>query len=101
MANVSSFALGRMEIRHILISFNVSEKNIENLLSNLEKAHRHINVVTFIAMLDRVGLDRDKVTEVLRRFGIDDVTISRSMEAVDENRIMSETGRIYNVTIEF
>ena len=101
MANVSSFALGRMEIRHILISFNVSEKNIENLLSNLEKAHRHINVVTFIAMLDRVGLDRDKVTEVLRRFGIDDVTISRAMEAVDGSRIMSETGRIYNVTIEF
>lgn len=101
MANISTFALGRMEIRHILVSFNVSDKNIENLLGNLEKARRHINVVTFIAMLDRIGLDRDKVTEVLRRFGIDDVTISRSMEAVDENRIMSETGRIYSVSIEF
>ena len=100
MANISTFALTRTDIRHILLSFSMSDKTIEGLLGNMEKAHRHLNIVTFIAMLDRAGLDRDKISEVLRRFGVDDIVITRSMEMVDENRIMSETGRIYDVTIE-
>ncbi|MEM0106908.1 MAG: hypothetical protein QXD11_01355 [Candidatus Micrarchaeaceae archaeon] len=99
MAEKNTFALNRIEIKRVLASFKVPEKNILNILSTMEKAHRHINVITFIALIEKAGVSRDKISDLLRRFGMDDVMIKRSFDMFDQQKIMEETGRIYEISI--
>ncbi|MCL5412711.1 MAG: hypothetical protein M1474_03675 [Candidatus Marsarchaeota archaeon] len=101
MAQAETFTVSRADIRRILVVSGVSEKNIASLFSSMEKAHRHINIIAFASLLEKAGVDRDKMTNVFRRIGMDDVTIRRTFDMVDEERISSETGRIYDATIEF
>lgn len=95
----NTFAISRTELRRILLALKVSEKGIEGLISSMEKSHRHINVVTFVSLLEKSGLERDDITNVLRRLGMDDVMISGVMGMVDEKRITSEIGRVYEADV--
>ncbi len=67
---------------------------------NMEKAHRHVNVITFAGLLEKADLDRDKISNVLRRLGVDDLTI-RNILSIDEQKIIAETGRLFNATVDF
>lgn len=100
MAVGETFTISRPDFRHILTAFGVSEKNIASLFGSMEKAHRHINVIGFVSMLEKAGLDRDECSNIFRRLNMDDVTIKRVFDMVDEERISSETGRLYEATIE-
>lgn len=97
----NTFTISRIELRRILLALKVSEKSIEGLIGNMEKSHRHINVVAFVTMLEKAGLERDDITNVLRRLGMDDVLISDVMGMVDEKKITSEIGRVYEADIIF
>ncbi len=100
-AKLETFTISRQELRRVLIAFGLGEKNIEGLLSSLEKAHRHVNVVAFSAMLEKTGLQREKIVNVLRRVGIDDISIQDILDTADEQKILAESGRIYEVNIDF
>ena len=98
---LETFIISRQELRRLLIAFGVGEKNIGSLLSGMEKAHRHVNVITFAGLLEKSGLDREKMSNVLRRLGIDDLTIRNILSTMDEQKIMAETGRLFQASIEF
>lgn len=100
MANKTTFTISRVEIRHMMLSFKVSEKNIQSALSLMEKSHRHINIISFISMLEGYGLDKDQITQLLRRIGLDDIKIGEAMEMVDEHKITSEAGRLFYATLD-
>lgn len=101
MSKQDTFTITRSDLRQVLVGLGAREKDIANLISLLEKAHRHTNVVVFANMLEKMGIKRDKMANVLRRMGMDDVTITRAFRMVDENKISAETGRIYSATIDF
>jgi hypothetical protein len=101
MAGKDTFLISRVELRHLMASFRISEKNIENIVSTMEKAHRHINVITLVSMLQNVGMSGDGIKELLRRVGMDDITISKIMEVVDEHRIIAESGRLFDAEVTF
>lgn len=101
MAALETYVVSRQELRRILIAFGMSEKSLEPMLNAVEKAHKHINVITFASMLERAGLDRDKISNVFRRFGMDDLTIRKALDTSDEQKILAETGRIFNVSVDF
>ena len=101
MANPSTFTISRVELRRVLVAYGVSEKNITALFSNMEKAHRHINVIQFTALLEKAGLTRDKITNVYRRLNMNDILISEVLNMVDESKITAETGRLYSASIDF
>ncbi|MFI5412933.1 MAG: hypothetical protein ACHQX1_03505, partial [Candidatus Micrarchaeales archaeon] len=61
---LETFIISRQELRRLLIAFGVSERNIESLLSGMEKAHRHVNVITFAGLLEKTGIDREKIGNV-------------------------------------
>ncbi len=100
MANKTTFTVSRTEIRHMLSSFKVSEKNIQTLLNSMEKMHRHINVISVISLVESYGLNKDQITQLLRRIGIDDTTIAEAIEMLDEHKIVSEGGRLYYATLD-
>ncbi|MCL5430053.1 MAG: hypothetical protein M1504_01080 [Candidatus Marsarchaeota archaeon] len=101
MAKLETYTITRQDLRRILIAFGMSEKNIEPILASMEKAHRHINVVVFASLLERSGLERDKIMNVLRRFGMDDVSIRLVLDIADEQKILSETGRLFDVSVDY
>ena len=94
-----TYSINRIELRRLLISFGVNEKNIAILLSTMEKMHRHVNIISFVAMLEKINIPREKMVNIFRRFGIDDVTINGVLNAVDEEKIKAETGRLYEVSL--
>ncbi len=97
---IDSFDISRSELRKVLVSAGMADRNIMALFGMLDKAHKHINAVSFVTILARMGLDYDKAIIVLRRMGLDDVTINNVMEMVDESKIDSEIGRVYDATID-
>ncbi len=98
--NAETFTISRPELRRMLTAFGVTEKNMAALFSSMEKAHRHINIIAFVSMLEKAGLDRDEASNLFRRLNMGDITIKRAFDLVDEERINSETGRLYDVTVD-
>ena len=101
MPKSSTFTITRSELRHILVAFGVSDKNIQNVFNAMDKAHKHVNVIAFASLLEKTGMQRGTMSNVFRRLGMDDITISRIFDMVDEEKIMAETGRLYNAEIDF
>lgn len=97
----NTYTISRMSVRRILLALKVSEKSIEGVISSMEKSHRHINIISFISLLEKAGLERDDIINVMRRIGMDDVMINNVMNMVDEKRITSEIGRVYEADILF
>lgn len=95
-----TYSINRIELRHLLISLGTSEKSIARLLSNMEKMHRHVNIISFVAMLEKMNIKQEKMVNIFRRFGLDDVIIHNILNAVDEERILAETGRLYTISFK-
>jgi hypothetical protein len=95
-----SFTVTRIELKRMLTVLGVSERSIDEMLSQLNKMHRHVNVVMFAGMLQKIGLKNDNVSNILRRMGIDDVTLVNVLNTLDEERIKSAYGRIVDISLE-
>ncbi|MCL4411591.1 hypothetical protein M1329_01490 [Candidatus Marsarchaeota archaeon] len=101
MAAKDTFSISRLELRRVLTAYKVSESAIQKLFADMEKAHRHINVVAFAAMLEKAGINRVDMANIFRRIGMDDIMISDAMNMADEQKVLAESGRIYEATIDF
>jgi hypothetical protein len=95
-----SLTVNRLELKRMLSVLGVSEKNTDELLADLNRMHRHVNAVAFSSMLLRLGLNNDDVANVLRRIGIDDITISSIFNVLDEEKIKSTYGRVVDIQLE-
>jgi uncharacterized protein Smg (DUF494 family) len=101
LAKQDTFVVTRAELRHALIALGVNDKEINNLLAALDKAHRHTNIIVFADMIEKFGIDREKMADIFRRMGMDDVEINDVFRMVDESKISAETGRLFDVSIDF
>lgn len=99
--NSETFIMTRQDLRKMLIAFGINERNLESILSTMEKSHRHISAVSFAGLLEKAGLDYGKIANILRRLGLDDITVRSVLEMADEQKIVSETGRLFDATLEF
>ena len=97
---VGSFSISRIDMKRMLTSMGVSDKSVESLLSSLNKMHRHVNAVAFVGMLQKIGLKQREISNMLRRIGIDDVSITEVFNTLDEERIKSAFGRIVELRVE-
>lgn len=96
----ATFTVGRITLKRMLIALGMSERSVDELLAELNKTHRHANAVAFANSLQRLGLKHEDMVNVLRRIGIDDITISSIFNVVDEERIKSAYGRVVEIFIQ-
>lgn len=96
----ATFIVNRLELKRILTVLRVGERNIDELLAELNKQHRHVNAIAFAQMLLKLGIKGDEVENVLRRIGIDDISISSIFNIIDEDKIKSTYGRVVDIRIE-
>jgi hypothetical protein len=95
-----TFIISRIELERVLTGLGVSTQKIEGLVSALNKMHRHSNAVAFVGMLQKTGLRQPEIANILRRIGIDDVTVTNIFNSLDEERIKSAFGRIVELKVE-
>jgi hypothetical protein len=95
-----SFTVNRIELKRMLTVLGISERSIDEFIVELNRMHKHANVVVFVNMIQKLGLKNDGVTNVLRRIGIDDVVISNIFNVMDEEKIKSTYGRIVELVFE-
>jgi hypothetical protein len=95
-----TFIISRIDMKRMLTSMGISESSIEGMLSSLNKMHRHVNVVAFVGMLQKLGPKAAEVSNLLRRIGIDDVTITDIFNTLDEEKIKSTFGRVVTLVVE-
>ena len=96
----ATFTVSRIELKRTLTTLGVSEKKIDELIADLNKAHRHANAVSFAGMLEKAGLKADDAANVLRRIGVDDITINSIFNVLEEDRIKSAYGKVVDLIIE-
>ncbi|MGC8586921.1 MAG: hypothetical protein ACP5K9_01370 [Candidatus Micrarchaeia archaeon] len=94
-----TFIVNRLDLKKMLTMLGMSDKNIDTLEASINKMHRHVDAVTFAGMLQKYGLGQESVKNVLRRLGIDDVTITKILNALDEERINASYGRVVEVNV--
>ncbi|MBI5046788.1 ATP-binding protein [Candidatus Micrarchaeota archaeon] len=70
-----SISLVKEKKRRKMKQFGLGENRIEELTKMFEKGNRHMDVVTFVILLERYGIARRNVSEFLKDVGSDDITI--------------------------
>ena len=101
MSSSNTLTISRIELKRILTAYGINDKRINELISSMEREHRHINVIQFVVLLEKAGLQRDKVVGVFRRMNMNDVEIEEALNMADESKISAEVGRLYNAAIDF
>lgn len=95
-----TFTVSRMELKRTLTALGVNERSIDDMLAEMNKQHRHVNVVAFAGMLQKAGLSPDEAANVLRRIGVDDVSITSIFDTLDEERIKGAYGKVVDLVVE-
>ncbi len=95
-----SFSVNRIDLKKMLTSLGVSDAASEGVVTTLNKMHRHVNVVFFVDMLEKIGLRQYDITNILRRIGIDDASIAEIFNVLDEERIQSTFGKVVKLEVD-
>ncbi len=73
-------------IRRKFIEYGLSEESIVELMKTFDKNNRRMDIILFVMFLERSGMKRKRITELMQEFGIDDSTIINIFIAVDKKR---------------
>ncbi len=75
--------IGKADLRKKLVDFGLSMAKIVELESLFDKHDHHLNVVSFVMLLERWGIDRLQISNLLKDLGIDDSTVINIFTVVD------------------
>ncbi len=95
-----TYMINKIELKRILTSFGINIRSIEGMLGNLDKMHKNVNAIDFAKMLYGLGLKQIQIETILRRIGIDDLSISDIFDKIDEDKIRQSFGRVVELGIE-
>lgn len=70
-----SIAFPKDEFKRKLRQYGIAEEKIEEITKLFEQKNRHLDVVSFVILLERAGLYRKQIANFLKDLNIDDTTI--------------------------
>ncbi|MHA1860408.1 MAG: ATP-binding protein [Candidatus Asgardarchaeia archaeon] len=77
----------RTDLRKRLRDYGLPDEKIERISSEFEKHNRHMDVVEFVILLERMGLERDVITDFLKDLGVEDSVIVNILSEVDYRKM--------------
>jgi hypothetical protein len=75
------------ELRKKLRMFGVDEVRIAEVSGLFDKHNRHIDVVSFVIMLERYGVQRSDISSFLHDIGLDEPTLINIFSNADFARL--------------
>jgi hypothetical protein len=95
-----SVSFEREELKKKLRTFGLDEIHIEEIVNLFAKKNRHMDVISFVILVERYGIARSNITGFLRDIGIDDGTIINIFSKADFKRLGMGDKDITQVIIE-
>ena len=77
----------REELGKKLRMFGLEELRVAEITSVFDKNNRHIDVVSFVIMLERYGVQRPDISSFLHDIGVDEPTMINIFSKADFTRI--------------
>jgi len=95
-----SVSFEKEDLKKRLRSFGLNEMNVEEISNLFQKKNRHIDVVSYVIMLERYGVARSNITSFLKDVGVDDSTIVNIFSKADFKRLGVEGREITQVSLD-
>lgn len=81
-----SVSFQKDSLKRRLLEFGLAEARIEEVVRLFDQKNRHLDVVSFIILLERFGVDRSNLTMFLKEVGIEDTTIINIFTMSDKRK---------------
>ena len=98
MAKSVSFL--KEDFRRKLRRYGLTDERIEETSKMFDKKNRHLDVVSFVLLLERYGVDRRNIGDFLKDAGLDDITIINIFGKVDMRKSEGGAKDITQVVLE-
>ena len=95
-----SVSFEKEDLKKRLRSFGLNEMNVEEVSNLFQKKNRHLDVVSYVIMLERYGVARSNITSFLKDVGVDDSTIVNIFSKADFKRLGVEGREITQVSLD-
>jgi len=87
------------ELRRRLRTFKLDELRVADITSMFDKNNRHIDVISFVIMLERYGVQRADISVFLHDIGVDESTIINVFSKADFTRLGVNNREITQVVL--
>lgn len=88
------------DLKRRMLEFGLGEDRIEEVVRLFDQHNRHLDVVSFIIMLERFGIARPNITAFLKEIGIEDTTIINIFTKADKRKSGISESEITQVSLE-
>jgi hypothetical protein len=95
-----TISIRKEDIRGKLRSIGVDEQKIDDVVNLFEKSNRHVDVITFVITLERMGVNRRIMSTFLKELGIDDTIIINIFTKADFRKEGKTTSSLSQVVLE-
>ena len=100
VAMARSISFEREELKKRLRSWGLEELHVEEIATLFAKKNRHIDVTSFVILLERYGISRNLITGFLKDYGVDDSTLINIFSKADFKRLGIEGKDITQVILQ-
>ncbi len=83
-----------------LVELGLSHSKMSEIIDLFEKKSGHMNIIHFVLLLERAGIDRMQITDLLKELGIDDTTIINIFTTVDMQKDKVKGREISQLVLE-
>ena len=90
---------GKDEIRKRLRTFGLDEVKVAEITTVFDKNNRHIDVVSFVIMIERYGVQRVDISSFLHDLGMDESTLINIFSKADFTRLGVDNKEITQVVL--
>lgn len=97
MAKTLFFA--KEELRKRLRLFGLDERRVAEITALFDRNNRHIEVVSFVIMLERYGVTRSELSSFLHDIGVDESTLINIFSKADFTRLGASSREITQVAL--
>jgi len=98
MAKTVSFE--RSDFRNKMRACGLDDAHIEEIMVLFNKKRRHMDVISFVILLERYGMARKRITSFIKDVGIDDSTVINIFSKADFKRLGMGDRDITQVILE-
>ena len=96
----TTVSIGKNVLEKRLVELGLSHSKMSEIIDLFEKKNGHMNVISFVILLERAGVDRMQITGLLKELGIDDTTIINIFTTVDMKKDKVEGREISQLVLE-
>lgn len=87
------------ELRRRLRAFRLDELRVAEITTVFDKNNRHIDVISFVIMLERYGVQRGEISVFLHDIGVDESTLINIFSKADFTRLGVSNREITQVVL--